>query len=82
VSDTLQQGELFKLEPFEVRKEQVRFAGGALTLNNDEEARVLRSLKEGQIAEIRLFVEKKGVHLEYGEVTHVMLITDHVIDTE
>lgn len=76
------QGELFAPDPFVVEKEQFRLAGGALSVNNAEEAELLRNLKDDQIIELRVFCTKKGYTREYGMMIHNLVVSDAVIDTE
>ena len=78
-----EQGELFQPKAFTVVKEQIALAGGAITVNNDAESQLLRSLDETeQVIEVRAFCSVKGFRKEYGTLTWNLVVADAVIDTD
>jgi hypothetical protein len=78
-----EEGRLFSPAAFYAPKEKVQLAGGALTLNNDAEAKLLESLDgTEQTGEMRVFFAVKGFKKEYNEVTWNVVVSDMVIDTE
>lgn len=78
-----EQGVLFSPKPFHVTKEQIRLAGGALQVNNDDEGNVLRS-HDGteQLLELRVFASVKGFTKEHDVLTWNLVVADAVIDTD
>jgi hypothetical protein len=76
-------GRLFSPAAFYVPKEQIQLAGGAMTLNTEDEAKLLESLNGTDgTGEMRVFFSVKGYKTEYGQLTWNVVVSDMVIDTE